>query len=80
MSETETVGMGTVSGDQVSIPAHIRQQLDIEDGDALQWKIIDGELAVEVVNQRLGVFDDFVPGASDEDVDSVSEHDRFGLE
>jgi bifunctional DNA-binding transcriptional regulator/antitoxin component of YhaV-PrlF toxin-antitoxin module len=80
MSTPDQVGEGTVSGNQVSIPAHIRDQFDIEDGDVLRWKIIDDELRVEVYSQESGVFDDFDPGESDEAVDVVEEHDRFGLE
>lgn len=80
MSNTEAVGEGKVSGNQASIPAHIRRQVEIEDGDVLRWKVVDGDLQVEIVHQRLGVFDDFDPGVSDEPVDGVAEHDSFGLE
>jgi len=76
----EVAGQGTVSGNQVSIPAGIRRRLDIEDGDTIRWRVVDDELSVEVVSQETGVFDDFEPGASDEPVDGVSEHDRFGVE
>jgi bifunctional DNA-binding transcriptional regulator/antitoxin component of YhaV-PrlF toxin-antitoxin module len=64
----------------VSIPAGIRRRLDIEDGDTIRWRVVDGELSVEVVNQETGVFDDYEPGASEKSVDGVSEHDRFGVE
>lgn len=80
MSEAELVGEGTVSGNQVSIPAPIRRRLDIEDGDVIRWSVVDGELRVEVINQRLGAFDDFVPGESTAAVDAVAAHDRFGLD
>jgi bifunctional DNA-binding transcriptional regulator/antitoxin component of YhaV-PrlF toxin-antitoxin module len=80
MSTPDEVGEGTVSGNQVSIPAHIREQFDIQDGDVLRWKIIGDELRVEVQSQESGVFDDFEPGESETDVDVVEEHDRFGLE
>lgn len=80
MSTPDEVGEGTVSGNQVSIPAHIRERFDIEDGDVLRWKIVDEELHVEVYSQESGVFDDFQPGTSEDDVDVVEEHDRFGLE
>lgn len=80
MSDTEAVGEGKVSGNQASIPAHIRRQLEIKDGDVLRWKVVDGDLHVEIVRQQLGVFDDFEPGESDRPVDSVAEHDTFGLE
>ena len=45
----------------VTIPADIRQQLDIDAGDKLCWTLDDGELRVEVLHQREGAFDDFEP-------------------
>lgn len=80
MSTPDEVGEGTVSGNQVSIPAHIRERFDIEDGDVIRWKVVDGDLQVEVHSQETGVFADFEPGESDEAVDVVEEHDQFGLE
>jgi hypothetical protein len=47
----------------------------------LRWRVVDGELTdVEVVRQRLGTFEDFTPGESDEAVDGVAAHDAFGTE
>lgn len=80
MSTPEEVGQGTVSGNQVSIPAHIRRRFDIENGDVIEWRVVDGELTVEVRSAETDVFDDFEPGRSDDGVDAVEEHDRFGLE
>lgn len=79
MTETTAVGEGKVSGNQASIPANIRRELGIEDGDVIRWRIVDGERRVELVRRRTGVFDDFEPGASEEPVDVVDEHDRFGV-
>jgi len=46
----------------VTIPADLRQRLDIEPGDKLRWKADkEGNLSVEVVKQRYGAFDDFEP-------------------
>jgi antitoxin PrlF len=46
----------------VTIPASLRQRLDIEPGDKLRWEVDDeGGLSVEVVKQRYGAFDDFEP-------------------
>lgn len=43
----------------VTIPADLRRRLDIEPGDKLRWYTNDeGELAVEVVKQRYGAFED----------------------
>jgi|AntRauTorcE11898_2_1112593.scaffolds.fasta_scaffold14404_2 AbrB family looped-hinge helix DNA binding protein len=80
MSTPDEVGEGTVSGNQVSIPAHIRRRFDIENGDVIEWRVVDGELEVEVRQSQTGAFEDFEPGSSDGDVDVVEEHDSFGLE
>jgi len=45
-----------------TVPADIRDSLDIDAGDKLRWQVTDeGELTVEVVKQETGVFDDFKP-------------------
>jgi len=54
--------------------------MGIEDGDILRWRVVDGQLEVNVVHRRTGVFDDFEPGTSDEPVDVVESHDGFGVE
>jgi AbrB family looped-hinge helix DNA binding protein len=49
----------------VTVPAALRQRLDIEPGDKLRWSTDDddddGNLTVEVVRQRYGAFEDFEP-------------------
>lgn len=80
MSNSEPVGEGKVSGNQASIPVHVREAFDIADGDTLRWHVVDGELRVTVVSTSSGAFDDFEPGSSDEPVDGVDEHDGFGVE
>ena len=43
----------------VTIPASLRRRLDIEAGDKLRWDVDEaGTLAVEVVRQRYGAFED----------------------
>ncbi|SMO83599.1 AbrB/MazE/SpoVT family DNA-binding domain-containing protein [Halorubrum cibi] len=43
----------------VTIPAALRRRLDIEPGDKLRWNVTEGgDLAVEVVRQRYGAFED----------------------
>ena len=43
----------------VTIPAALRQHLDIESGDKLRWTTDDeGNLSVEVLKQRYGAFQD----------------------
>jgi antitoxin PrlF len=43
----------------VTVPATIRRRLDIEPGDKLRWSTDEeGNLAVEVVRERYGAFED----------------------
>jgi antitoxin component of MazEF toxin-antitoxin module len=70
-----------VSGNQANIPARIRQELDIDDGDHLRWHVEDdGSLRVEVVQQQSGTFDDFEGYDVDEPTDVTNEHDMWGVE
>jgi AbrB family looped-hinge helix DNA binding protein len=64
----------------VTVPAVIRERLDVEPGDKLRWAVSDdGELTVEVVKQRRGVFEDFEP-ADLGDTDAAADHSTFGLD
>lgn len=64
----------------VTIPADIRQDLDIGAGDKLRWSVTDdGGLQVRVVQQSEGVFDDFEPVDAGE-TNAVEIEDRFGAE
>jgi antitoxin component of MazEF toxin-antitoxin module len=70
-----------VSGNQANIPAHIRQKLDINDGDKLRWQIEDdGTLRVEVVQQRRGTFRDFDGYDGDQATEVTTDHDAWGVE
>lgn len=43
----------------VTVPAAIRNRLDIQPGDKLRWRVDDDEgLVVDVVQQRYGAFDE----------------------
>lgn len=45
-----------------TIPASVRELLDVLPGDKLRWTATDaGELRVEVVRQREGALDEFEP-------------------
>lgn len=82
MSEggAEFVSESKVSGNQANIPAHVRRELDIDDGDGLRWRFsADGELVVEVVHRDEGTFADFDGYEGGPGGDVVSEHDTFGL-
>ena len=64
----------------VTIPAELRRRLDIEPGDKLRWTTDeDGDLFVEVVHQREGVFDDFEPVDAGE-TNAVQAESGFGAE
>jgi len=64
----------------VTIPADLRRRLDIESGDKLRWAADDeGNLSVEVVHQREGVFDDFEPVDAGE-TNAVEAEREFGAE
>lgn len=68
----------------VTIPATVRDRLDIEPGDRIRWRVTGAdEIVVEVVRQRYGVFDDFEPvdigethAAEDHDLGVVESRDH----
>ena len=64
----------------VTIPADLRRRLDIEPGDKLRWTLNEeGDLSVEIVHQREGVFDDFEPVDAGE-TNAVEAESEFGGE
>ena len=64
----------------VTIPANLRRRLDIEPGDKLRWTTHgEGDLSVEIVHQREGVFDDFEPVDAGE-TNAVEVESEFGAE
>ncbi len=72
----------TKVGDQgmVTIPADLRRRLDIEPGDKLRWTTNEeGDLSVEIIHQREGVFDDFEPVDAGE-TDAAEVESEFGAE
>lgn len=74
--ETEETTVRSRGG--VTVPAPIRDQLGIEEGDKLRWHLDDdGDLQIEVVHQREGVFDDFDPIDMGE-TDAVAVKEEFG--
>lgn len=81
MSSERVDAESTVSGTRATIPARVRRELDIEDGDHLRWTLSDdGGVRVEVVRQRTGTFEDFEGYDGEEDTDVTEEHDAWGLE
>lgn len=81
MSSGSPTAESKVSGNQANIPAEIRRQLGIEDGDQLRWTLADdGTLEVEVVTQERGTFDDFEGyDAGSEETDVRTDHDEWGV-
>lgn len=81
MSSEGVDSESTVSGNQANIPARIRRELEIDDGDTLRWHIEDdGTLRVQVVQQRSGTFSGF-DGYDGEDETAVAvDHDTWGVD
>ena len=70
-----------VSGNQANIPARIRREFDIGDGDRLRWRIEDdGTLRVQVVQQRSGTFGTFEGYDGDRETDATTDHDAWGID
>lgn len=60
----------------VTVPAAIRKAVGINPGDKLRWSIDDeGELSVEVVEQRYGAFSELEPVDAGEETHAAADHD-----
>lgn len=80
MSSDRTDAESKVSGNQANIPARIRRELDIADGDQLRWHLEDdGSVRVEVVQQTTGTFAEFDGYDGDESTDVTADHDAWGV-
>jgi bifunctional DNA-binding transcriptional regulator/antitoxin component of YhaV-PrlF toxin-antitoxin module len=81
MSSESVDSESKVSGNQANIPARIRRELDIDDGDKLRWCIeADGTLRVQVVQQRNGTFDEFDGYDGESETAVADEHDGWGVD
>jgi bifunctional DNA-binding transcriptional regulator/antitoxin component of YhaV-PrlF toxin-antitoxin module len=81
MSSERVDSESKVSGNQANIPARIRRELDIDDGDRLRWHIEDdGTLRVQVVQQHDGTFSDFSGYDGDRETAVTTEHDAWGID
>jgi len=70
-----------VSGNQANIPAQIRRELGIDDGDHLRWTLEDdGTVRVSVVQQQTGTFADFDGYDGETTTDVTEDHDSWGVE
>lgn len=81
MSSEPVDAESKVSGNQANIPARIRRELGIDDGDHLRWHLEeDGSIRVRVVQQRSGTFADFDGYDGEEETDATKDHDAWGVE
>jgi bifunctional DNA-binding transcriptional regulator/antitoxin component of YhaV-PrlF toxin-antitoxin module len=69
-----------VSGNRVDVPARIRREFDIDDGDRLRWHVEDdGTLRVRVVRRRRDTFGDFDGYDGDRETRVTADHDAWGV-
>jgi bifunctional DNA-binding transcriptional regulator/antitoxin component of YhaV-PrlF toxin-antitoxin module len=81
MSSDRIDAESKVSGNQANIPARIRRELDIDDGDQLRWHLEDdGSIRVQVIQQQTGTFADFDGYAGEESTDVTTDHDAWGVD
>lgn len=81
MSSERVDAESKVSGNQANIPARIRRELGIDDGDHLRWHLEDnGSIRVQVVQQRTGTFENFDGYDGDDETDVTMEHDAWGVD
>lgn len=70
-----------VSGNQANIPARIRRELGIDDGDQLRWQLEDdGSVRIQVVQQETGTFETFDGYDGETRTDVTSDHDAWGVD
>ena len=81
MSSESVDSESKVSGNQANIPARVRRELDIDDGDQLRWQLEDdGSVRVRVVRQQSGTFADFDGYGGEGETDVTSDHDAWGVD
>lgn len=62
----------------VTIPATVREDLDLEPGDRLRWDVdAEGRLVAEIVRERYGAFDDLEPVDIGEETDAVEATESY---
>jgi len=70
-----------VSGNQANIPARIRRELGIDDGDQLRWHIEDGgSVRVKVIQQQTGTFAEFDGYEGETDTNVTTDRDAWGVD
>jgi AbrB family looped-hinge helix DNA binding protein len=74
---SETTDETTVNENYAAtIPARVRERVDVQPGDKIRWTATEeGQLRVEVVKQRYGVWEDAEPQSlgevTEEDIDAM---------
>ncbi|GAB3028818.1 AbrB/MazE/SpoVT family DNA-binding domain-containing protein [Natronobiforma cellulositropha] len=79
---TDSYADETTVGDRgsVPVPAEIRDRFDIQPGDKIRWRLTDdGDIELEVVNQRFGAFEGFEPIDIGE-TNAADEHNLSGAQ
>lgn len=80
MSDDSVDPESTVRGTQTTIPARIRQKIDINDGDTVRWQIVDSEtVRLRVVDQRGGSFSGFDGYDGTQETSVAIEHDAWAV-
>lgn len=65
----------------VTIPAAVRDDLDLEPGDRLRWNIDDeGRLVAEIVRERYGLAEQLDPIDIGEETDAVEDTEVYAYE
>ncbi len=81
MSSERINAESKVSGNQANIPARIRRELNIDDGDQLRWQLEDdGSVRVQVIQQQKGTFADFEGYEGEVSTEVADEHDTWGVD
>lgn len=81
MSSENADAESKVSGNQANIPAEIRREFAIDDGDQLRWFVDEaGALRVEIVHRKSGTFADFEGYDGEQTTDAASDHDAWSVE
>lgn len=80
MSDDSVDSESTVLGTQTTIPARIRQEIGINDGDTVRWQIVDSEtVRLRVVEQRGGTFSGFDGYDGTQETSVATEHDAWAV-
>ncbi|KYH23993.1 hypothetical protein HAPAU_40720 [Halalkalicoccus paucihalophilus] len=81
MSSDRVDAESKVSGNQANIPARVRRELGIDDGDQLRWHLeADGTARIRVVQQQTGTFAEFDGYDGEETTDVRKDHDVWGVD